>query len=479
MDWIKSSFDFLVERPFLWMALVAAPMLLLAMSWRIFPSRKMVVAATIPLFASGLVIFWPGWLQGILILDAVFVLTVLLDVFTVPAQSTFSAVRTTGKTVSQGKPHDVDLEIANSGRRAFEIEVHDDLPEEFITTGGRARLVLKAHSRSRMHYRFRAMRRGLFQLHCAHIRAGSLFRMWHRFMKIDAPGTIHVYPDMKQLGEYELLARTNRLSLLGLRRSRRAGTENEFERLRDYTIDDDYRRVDWRASARRQHLIVRDYQANQNQQVIFMIDCGRLMTGQSGKLGVLDHALNSMLMLAWIALSRGDSVGLVLFSNRVLGFVPPRTGTRHVNQLLHASFDQFAQYTESRYDRAFLYLDQKVRKRSLVILITNVIDQINATIIKDYLVIQAGKHLPLGVFLRDHDLYRRAASLPERSAMHGVREETVGHTIQIAANEIVTWREQAIAGLAQKGVLTIDAWPDELTAPMVNKYLEIKARGLL
>jgi len=479
MDWITTTFNFLVERPILLMGLVAAPLLVLATIWRIYPSRKMVYWAMIPSVASCVVIVRPDMVPEVLLLDGLFVLIALADVFTPPRPSEFVAVRTTGKTVSQGKPHEVELEVAWSGRRQIDIEIHDDLPAEFVTSGGRVRLMLKGRSRGRLHYRFRAMRRGLFQLHCVHLLVRSRFGMWCRFIQLEAPCTIHVYPDMKQLGQYELMARTNRLSLLGLRRSRRIGTENEFERLRDYTVDDDYRRVDWRATARRQQLTVRDYQANQNQQVIFMIDCGRLMTGQSGQLGVLDHALNSMLMLAWIALSRGDSAGLVLFSNRVLGFVPPRTGTRHVNQLLHASFDQFAQYTESRYDRAFLYLDQKVRKRSLVILVTNVIDQINAAIVKEYLVIQAGKHLPLGVFLRDHDLYDRTVSAPVQGARPGASEINVSLSIQSVATEMAAWREQAIADLSRKGVLTLDAWPDELTAPMVNQYLEIKARGLL
>jgi uncharacterized protein (DUF58 family) len=120
-------------------------------------------------------------------------------------------------------------------------------------------------------------------------------------MDYPVPTELHVYPDMKQLAEYALLARKNRLSLLGLRRTRRIGQDNEFERLRDYTLDDNYKFIDWRATARRDKLTVRDFQQNQSQRLIFLVDCGRMMTNQAAGLSLLDHAFNSMLMLSYVA----------------------------------------------------------------------------------------------------------------------------------------------------------------------------------
>ena len=122
---------------------------------------------------------------------------------------------------------------------------------------------------------------------------------------MDAYNQLNVYPDMKQLSDYALLARTNRLSLIGVRKTRRVGQDNEFERLRDYTRDDNYRHIDWRSTARRRKLTVRQFQNDQSQRVIFLLDCGRMMTNERGGYSLLDHALNSTLMMAYVALVAG------------------------------------------------------------------------------------------------------------------------------------------------------------------------------
>src|SRR6185436_5149072 len=168
----------------------------------------------------------------------------------------------------------------------------------------------------------------------------SWFGMWRRLLNYDVESEVHVYPDMKQLSEYAVLARTNRLSLVGVRRTRRIGQDNEFERLRDYTPDDNYKYIDWRATARRKKLTVKDFQTNQSQRVIFLLDCGRMMTNEASGLSLLDHSLNAMLMLSYVALARGDAVGLLCFSDEIHGFVPPRSGMKQMNRLLHAAFDR-------------------------------------------------------------------------------------------------------------------------------------------
>ena len=220
--------------------------------------------------------------------------------------------------------------------------------------------------------------------------------------------TIHVYPDLQQLDQYALLARTNRLSLLGVRRTRKIGQDHEFERLRDYTVDDNHKRIDWRATARRSKLTVRDYQATQCQQIVFLIDGGRLMTNESAGLTLLDHALNAMLMLSYVALRQGDQVGLIHFADEIDCFVPPRSGMRQMNRLLHASFDRFPRLVETRYDQAFRYLNAHCRKRSLVVLVTSIIDEVNAAEFDRYLSNLVGRHLPLAVLLaRSPPLRRR------------------------------------------------------------------------
>ena len=195
-----------------------------------------------------------------------------------------------------------------------------------------------------------------------------------------------------------------------------------------------------------------------------------MMTNESAGLSLLDHAFNAMLLMSYVALRQGDSVGLVCFSNEVHTFVPPRSGMKQMNQLLHASFDRFPQMVESRYDEAFLYLRTHCPKRALVVLITNVIDEVNSHQIEQYLGSIVGRHLPLGVLIRDHRLFD--------AADHPVGPENSLYRAAAAA-EILTWRHQVLTDLEHNGVLTIDTFPEDMTAPLVNRYLEIKARHLL
>ncbi len=257
---------------------------------------------------------------------------------------------------------------------------------------------------------------------------------------------------------------------LGVRRTRKIGQDHEFERLRDYTVDDNHKWIDWRATARRNKLIVRDYQATQCQQIVFLIDGGRLMTNESAALTLLDHALNAMLMLSYVALRQGDQVGLIHFADDIDCFVPPRGGMRQMNRLLHASFDRFPRLVETPYDHAFRYLNGHCRKRSLVVLITSIIDEVNAAEFDRYLSNLVGRHLPLAVLLRDHRLFDAVAQdQPDAQQLWRYA----------AAADIIAWRHQVLTDLHSKGVLSVDVFPEQMTAPLVNRYLEIKARHLL
>jgi uncharacterized protein (DUF58 family) len=229
--------------------------------------------------------------------------------------------------------------------------------------------------------------------------------------------------------------------------------------------------MDWRASARRRKLTVRAHQVNQSQRLLFLIDCGRMMAGDTGGgLSPLDHALNAMLMLAHVALIRGDQVGLLAFSDRVRAYVPPGGGARRIGRLVHSVHNVFPELVEPRYDRAFVELEKRCRKRSLVVLMTNLFDDVNAQIVSDHLGNLVGRHLPLGVLLRDHDVFALADHAPDQGP---------GFYRGAAAAALLNWRERTLTGLRRRGVLTLDLFPDEMTAPLINQYLQIKARHLL
>jgi uncharacterized protein (DUF58 family) len=447
-----------------------APLVALASWKKIYPHTPLLVALAVPTLLTLALLFEPRLLVPVLIIDAAVFVVSLADLFTLPGKKAFQVDRETTRVASIQKNHRVTLHVTNLSWRTRLTWIRDDIPQEFEPTPKEFVVRLGSRSRTTVHYELRASRRGAFALRQINLRVRSLLAFWQRFLEYPQETAIHVYPDMKQLAEYAILARTNRLSLMGVRRTRKVGLENDFERLRDYTLDDNYKYIDWRASARRSKLTVKDFQTSQSQRIVFLLDCGRLMTNESTGLSLLDHSLNAALMLSYVALRQGDSVGMIAFADRVLSYVPPRGGMNQMNQLLHRSFDRFPELVESRYDEAFLYLGTHLKKRSLVVLISNVIDEVNAHQIESYLGTLVGRHLPLGVLLRDHRLFDAADREP--------RGDTELYRAAAAA-EILTWRHQVLRDLEHQGVLALDVFPEDMTAPLVNSYLEIKARHLL
>ncbi len=411
---------------------------------------------------------WVAW--ALLGMNIVIGLIAAIDLVSLPSAKQFAVERETSRIASLLKKQKVILTITYQGPLNLHLSVRDDVPQEFQAVPEEFNMNVEPRSRTTVHYEMEPTKRGSFSMDTVFIKVDSKLRFWKKIIKVPAHIAISVYPDMKQLAEYALLARTNRLSLVGVRRTRKVGQDHDFERLRDYTRDDNYKHIDWRSTARRRRLTVREFQTSQSQRIMFMIDCGRMMTNEADGISLLDHAFNAMLMLSFVALRQGDSVGAIAFSDRVHKYVPPKSGANQMNHLLHASYDQFPQLVESRYDEAFMHLRTNCRKRSLVVLITNVIDEVNSHQVEQYLTTLVGRHLPLGVLLRDHRLFDAA----ENEKPYGAELFRAA-----AAAEILTWRHHVLTDLSHKGVLALDVFPEDLTANLVNQYLEIKARHLL
>jgi uncharacterized protein (DUF58 family) len=482
------------------LALIAA-LLLVAWRFQIFPHRPLIVVLTLVTLLSVWLVPLPNLWPWVAAIDAVIFFVAGVDLSTLAHPHSLTVERQVGRIASLGKSHRVTLVVSNHFTRPQPVWIRDGVPSDVVAEPDEFCVELKEQSRSTMSYTLRANRRGACVLNDVFVRVRSRWGLWQRMLREPCHSLVHVYPDMKQLEEYALLARTNRLSLMGVRRTRKVGQDNEFERLRDYTRDDNFRHIDWRATARRRKLIVKDFQANQSQRIVFLIDCGRMMTSEAAGVSLLDHALNAMLMLSFVALKRGDQVGLLCFSDHIHRFVPPAGGSGHTNRLLHAAHDQYAEMVESRYDDAFLHLASHVRKRALVVLITNVIDEVNARQIGRHLRTLTGRHLPLGVLLRDHALFdaidRYEEEVESRTKVEGrelkVEDETTKSTLDpqlstlnlsslypaAAAADILAWRHRVLADLEMSGVLSLDVFPENLAAPLVNRYIDIKARHLL
>ena len=456
--------------PWIGLLVLASPLLALATLWRIFPTTRW-VWLLLPLCALTLFILaGPLFIYFIVVFDLLVLSTVVIDLLTITGPSGLSVERQMLRSGSLGGTHDVKLCLDNRSARTQLIEIRDDLPEGLTSEPESQTLVLEPGKRAELDYQLRPIRRGSFEFEWIYIRLRSWLGFWHRVVKRPCPGELLVYPDMKQIAEYALLARTNRLSLIGIRKTRKAGQDNNFERLRDYTQDDNYKHIDWRSTARRNKLTVKQFQTDQSQRLIFMLDCGRLMTNEYRGLSLLDYALNSVLMLSYVALQQGDSVGMLCFSERIESFVPVRGGLSQMNRLLHAGFNRFPSMEQTNYNEAFLHISRNCRRRSMVVLITSVIDDVSAAQITGYLRTLQTKHLPVLALLRDRSVFDFADN-PDM-------DESILYR-SAAAAQLLIWRNEVIQRLENGGVLSVDAFPDQLTSPLINRYLQIKAKHML
>jgi uncharacterized protein (DUF58 family) len=455
-----------------WLILAAAllPTMLLALVWRIFPTLRWLFLFGPVTFVALSTVWFPSLAYLVILLDGIAILFLVADLTTLTRPSRLKVDRILAKVASLAKPHDVVLQLSNLSHSTLSFDIRDDQPDGLSADPPEQRVMIPPGKRADIAYRLRASRRGVFQLEKVFFRLHSGLGFWVRHLIRESTSTLHVYPDMKQLAEYAMLARTNRLSLIGVRRTRHIGQDNNFERLRDYNDGDNYKHIDWRSTARRQKLTVKQYQSDHSQRIMFMVDCGRMMTNEYQGLSLVDYAFNSMLMLGYVALHQRDSVGLMCFSDRVHDYIPLQSGNSHMNRLLHASFDRFPRMVQSRFDSAFLHFSNHCRRRSMVVLITNVIDEVTANQVTNYLGNLSGRHLPVLALLRDHRIFD-FADYPDLDDAVLYRSA--------AAAQMLTWRNEVIRRMERQGVLVVDAFPEQLTSPLVNQYLEAKAKHLL
>lgn len=429
------------------------------------PTRRLVLLLTVPLVAAVGVYFFDGLIVLVLALDLVIALIAAGDLLL--NQGTVEAHRKMAAIQSVGQPFEVTLELLNPGRRDLYLQVEDDAPGE--REGLPVDIVLPSGRRADVTYDNRIDFRGEHPFGDVLVRWSSPLGLWQRQKRIAVEGSVRVYPDFKALRQYGLNA-PNAERRAPVRARRKPGGENEFERLRPYVPGDPYRHIDWKATARRGQFISREFGQESNQNVVFLLDAGRLMTGTSDGLTLFDRALNSALMMAHVALKHGDRVGMLVFDSEIRAWLPPASGSRSAHRLIRGTYDVFARDEEPDYALAFRHLGQRVRSRSLVVMLTSVVDDVNAGLTEAVVSGMARRHLPLVVWLRDGDVDQ---------LLHAPAEAPIDHYARGAAAELLAWREASLARLRRRGAMVLDADPRDLTPGLLGRYLDIKARRLL
>lgn len=396
------------------------------------------------------------------------VVMIVTDMRISPQPDDFEAVRQHDTRLSLGAWNLVQLAIRNNSQQRVALAARDEPPAVF---GVDALLVsgqVFPRDQVTLAYRVRPPRRGDYVFGNINLRWPGALGLVVRQATYPARGSVKVYPNLLEIRKYDLLVRRGHIQELGLRLSRRFGEGTEFERLRDYLPDDDYRRIDWKATARRRRPITREFQTERSQNIVAAIDLGRMMRSPVGELSKLDHVINAVLLLAYVATRKGDRVGLLTFADAVGVFLPPRQGTGQFYRMLEVLYGAQSQPVEPDYAEALAYLGVKNKKRSLVVLFTDLSGGPSVQALVANLGALYPRHLPVCVTISDPAILAAAAAHPRDSANTYER---------MVAEHMLDERRVLLESLHRRGVLTLDVPADKLTIAVINKYLELKGRG--
>jgi uncharacterized protein (DUF58 family) len=369
-----------------------------------------------------------------------------------------------------GVDNAVHLELTCRRDAPVRGELRDECPVEVEVHGHRQRFSLAPGPRpARLTYTVRPPARGDLRFGDLHVRLMGPLGLCARQVRLSAAQTVKVYPDLTALTKEALeLARASEAP--AERVQRRPGEGREFESLREYRNGDDYRTIDWKASARRARTMVRVYQPERNQPVLLLLDCGRHMAGKVDGRRKLDHAVDAALRMAKVGLDAGDLVGVLAFASDVRAYLPPRKGREHLRLLTEALYRAEAALEESDYGRAYDFAFARSSRRSLVVLFTDLVDpDASGTLVARTLMLRP-RHLPVVASLLDEDLQAAATGVP-----HTPQD---AYTRQAAARLEDEYRRTAVT-LRDSGVLVVRAPARGFGAAAINTYLHVKARGLL
>ena len=428
------------------------------------------------LLGIGLALLSLGWVSRIalyltIVYDVALLVAAAIDYLLSERASAFRVERDLEDRFAMGAENEVTIRIANRSRRAVTLIVKDEYPPRMELLDSREERLTVPQGRTRgWSYRLLPTARGSYSFGDTAVRFCSLMGLVWRQAVYPTARDVRVYPDIREAKKHELYAHRNRRPEPGLRRMRVRGQGREFESLREFVIGDEIRHISWAATARRGKLITRQYTIERSQNIVVLLDTGRLMTARIGNLTKLDHAINATLSIAYVAVAGGDNVGLVAFSRRVVSYLPPRRGHDQINYVMEALYGIEPQMIEPSYARAFNFFNANCHRRSLVVILTDLVDRDASAELLAHTSKLIPRHLPLIVTIGDTDLGELIRSRPT---------SPVDVYRQAVAGGILHQREEALARIRQAGGLALDVPAGRLSLDLVNKYLEVKERGLL
>ena len=412
---------------------------------------------------------WPPLFYVGASLLVLFALMLVADIALLWTRRGITASRHCSSRFSNGDENPVSLQVDNNYPFAVKLNIIDEIPHIFQRRDVNFSLRLKARENGTVDYTLRPTKRGVYGF--GHIRAfaSSPIGLVQRRFTCDEPTDVAVYPSYLMLNQYEFLAISNNLTEMGIKRIRRVGNNTEFEQIKSYVQGDDYRLINWKASARTHNLMVNVYTDERSQQIINVIDKGRIMQQAFAGMTILDYAINASLVLSYVALHRDDKAGVITFADKFSDFVKPDRGPAQMNDILECLYQQTTDFAESDYSTLVVNTNHLVGRRSLLILYTNFFDYNGMLRQLPYLRQLNSRHRLLVVFFIDEERRDFINQQP-----HSIREY-YEHSI---AAKIDHEQTLIINTLRQFGINSLLTSPQNLSVNVINRYLEMKSRGI-
>jgi uncharacterized protein (DUF58 family) len=427
--------------------------------------RTAVVAATLALVVLAL----PGdSLLPVLWVNLVLLGVVLVDAARSVDPEQLEIERALPPVLSLRGTGEVTWSVRNPTRRRVRVTLADELAPSLGATTRRLHGTIPPGARLQGAAALHPQRRGRFDVRHVVVRVAGPLGVGARQRTLTRPAVLRVHPAFPSREEAELRLTRARVLEVGLRSVRGHGGGTEFDQLREYGVDDEVRRIDWAATARAGKAMVRTYRAERNQNVLLLLDNGRVMAGKVADVPRVEHAMDAVLCLTTVATRLGDRCGLVVFDREVRSVLPGRAGRDQVGRVAEAMYDLDPVLAESDYRGAFTNALARFRRRSLIVVFTDLVEQAVGESLLPALPLLVRHHVVLVAAVRDPDVVRWAATSPN---------EPADAYRSAAATSSLAERERATARLRSMGAIVIDAPPGQLAPRLADAYLDLKARG--
>lgn len=380
------------------------------------------------------------------------------------------AKRTTPEKLSNGDENEIIIKISNEYTFPIGINVVDEIPFQFQVRDFTIKKKIKAQDKTDINYFLRPTERGEYSFGSLNIYSISPLKLLSRRYTFDNGQLVPTYPSYIQLRKYDLIAFSNQLFQHGLKKIRRIGHTMEFEQIKEYVQGDDMRTINWKATAKKNALMINQFQDEKSQNVYMVIDKGRVMKMPFNGLSLLDYAINATLVLSNVILKKNDKAGMFTFSKKVENRIVAERRSSQMNLILENLYNIKTNYFESDFSRLYVDVKKHINQRSLIVLYTNfeTLDGLNRQL--PYLKGIAKNHLLMVVFFKNTELNdlidKKAENIQE------IYDKVIAEKFDFEKRLIVN-------ELRKYGIYALLTNPESLTIDTINQYLEIKARGIL